>query len=209
MRRLVAVFIGLFLPLAAAHAALMSVDTRFGQATGVLDTSSGLEWLKLPVAGGLSVSQVLAGMAPGGRFEDVHYASAAEFGSLLSLENYGPRHTTNVAQALAFFDLFGFYDVRNGFTAYYAVNWSDIVQQRFAMTAQFLAIGDPIREVDFDSQASFLGRGQSRGNHWLVLEPQAIPEPPTATLFGLGVVALIMLGRYTPMGRQHQQKRRH
>jgi hypothetical protein len=195
MKRLIAMFVGLVLPLAAANAALMSVDTRFGRATGVIDTTSGLEWLKLPVASGLSVSQVLAGMAPGERFEGVHYATSAEFGTLLTQENYGPRHTTDVAQALAFFDLFGFYDAFRGFSAYYDMRWSDQIQQRFALTAQFLTIGDPIREVDFDSQASYLGRGESRASHWLVLEPRTVPEPATVMLLGPGIVALAMLGK--------------
>jgi hypothetical protein len=199
MKRLIALFVGMFLPLTAAHAALMSVDTRFGRATGVIDTASGLEWLTLPVAGGLSVSQVLAQMAPGGRFEGVHYASSREFCSLVRPENIRlecrTSSTFDVAPVLAFFDLFGFYDAPGPFSAYYAVNWSDQVQQRFALTSSFYIYGDPIREVQFDSQGSFPGRGQSRARHWLVLEPQAVPEPATAALFGLGIVALSMLSK--------------
>ncbi|MBK4739108.1 PEP-CTERM sorting domain-containing protein [Noviherbaspirillum pedocola] len=200
MRRLIAILIALFLPVAVAHAALMSVDTPFGRATGVIDTTSGLEWLKLPVASGLSVSQVLTEMEPGGRFEGVHYATSTEFCSLVTPENLRLNcspfsRTFDVAPPLAFFDLFGFNDAFRGFSAYYAVNWSEQVQQRFALTASFHTYGDPIGEVEFDSQASFLGRGESRASHWLVVDQQAVPEPATVTLFGLGIVALTTLSR--------------
>jgi hypothetical protein len=43
-----------FLPVAAAHAAFIRVDTALGPATGVIDTSTNLEWLKVSATAGLT-----------------------------------------------------------------------------------------------------------------------------------------------------------
>lgn len=49
MRTLCAIAIALLLPAATVQAALIEVNSPAGPATAVLDTNTGLEWLKLSV----------------------------------------------------------------------------------------------------------------------------------------------------------------
>lgn len=55
-----AILFAALLPLAPARAALIDVGSPLGQATAVLDTSTGLEWLKLSAPAGATPDQILA-----------------------------------------------------------------------------------------------------------------------------------------------------
>ena len=63
---------------------IQTSDPRFGVGSGVLDTNTGLEWLKVTFSQGLSANQVLAQLSPGGAFSGFRYATRSEFSGLIN-----------------------------------------------------------------------------------------------------------------------------
>ena len=59
-------------------------DPKWGRASVVQDTSTGLEWLNLKSTIGLAPARVIAGLRPGGEFAGFRYATWQEFGALTS-----------------------------------------------------------------------------------------------------------------------------
>jgi hypothetical protein len=87
MKRLGAIFIFIaFLMLfTAAHATLITSDSSLGPATAVLDTSSGLEWLKVSVTRDMSVNQVLADIVPASVSRTADYAALSMFSTSIGV----------------------------------------------------------------------------------------------------------------------------
>jgi len=180
----------LLLPFAAGHAALITVDTALGPATGVIDTTTNLEWLKLSATAGETPDQIFAQMAPGGLLEGFRYATVNE----LTCDLFAPQlgrsgcvytgSTTNVGPVLAFMDLFGksFDQVALFQPMFVAGQIPQVYGESWHLTrftdAQF---------VDFDTQLVNL-RNTQPANHWLVHE---VPEPSTLSLIGLAGLALL------------------
>jgi hypothetical protein len=200
MKRLGAIFIfiAFLMPFTAAHATLITADSSLGPATAVLDTSSGLEWLKVSVTRDMSVNQVLADMASGGSLEGFHYATGQELVCGLYAPNIfqtgcvNPNVSQDVARVQAFLDLFG---VRSGDNVLYALIYPPThVTQGYieSFEAQINIKPTASSPVEFDSQRFTLSMSQPEV-HWLVRQAQAVPEPSTLALLGLGVIALATL----------------
>ena len=192
-----------FLSLGQARAALIEVDSPLGPASAVLDTSSGLEWLKLSGTRNVSVSQAFAGMAPGGAFEGFRYSTQDEFScGLLAPQtgfgcgNYGA--SKDVARVRAFLDMFD-----TGFTetSLYAVmspersrefGWVEGYAATFGI--RFFYYPDATFPVEYDSQ--LVGVQVDRPQtHWLVRQAQEVhdvPEPPMTALLGGGMLLLLL-----------------
>lgn len=62
----------------------LASDAKFGPDSITIDTSTGLGWLNLGEAAGLTYQQVLADTQPGGRFNGFRFATAAEVAHLYS-----------------------------------------------------------------------------------------------------------------------------
>jgi hypothetical protein len=205
VKRLLTILIAVFLPLAASHAALISVDTRFGSDTAALDTESGLEWLKPPVTL-TPLFAITNELASGGKFEDYRYPTPTEFFcSLIGVHtglacDFGadPNNLATFAHARSFVEFFFGNDrplFENG--AFLAIEPPPpgTTQAFLATSAGFIFKEDPVvPSVEFDSQqvAISTDRLNIPVFHWLVREVQAVPEPSVHLLFGLGFVALII-----------------
>lgn len=194
MRRLVATFFAVLAPVAAAHAALVTVDSPAGPGTAVLDTSSRLEWLKLSTTSNTTVNQVFTQTASGGRFEGFRYSTLSEFYCGLISPNVGmecglPRFTNNVGSTQAFLDIFDFNFRQGSFHTADAPGGDP--EQRFAFTASFSFFPDATFPVEFDSQQIRLSASTLNlpVSHWLVREARNVPEPGTLALIGLSVFA--------------------
>ena len=209
MKALLMLLVASLLSLGNARAALIETASSLGPASTVLDTGSGLAWLKLPFTRDLSINQVRAGMAPGGSFEGFRYATQDEFscGLLAPQTGFGCGDysaSTQEARVRAFLALFG-----SGFseTSLYSVfspersrefGWMEGYAAAFGIRFFYYA-GAPF-PVEYDSQLVGvpLDRPQT---HWLVRQAQdvrEVPEPPMPALLGAGLLMLLML----PAGRR-------
>lgn len=207
MKPLLTLLVALLLTLGHARAALIEVASPLGPASTVLDTSSGLEWLKLPYARNLSVNQVRAGMAPGGMFEGFRYSTQDEFscGLLRPQTGFGCggfSASTDEAQVRTFLDLFG-----TGFREWslYSVfspeqsrqfGWIDDYAATFG--ARFYYYPRAQFPVEYDSQL-FGVQLDSPQTHWLVRQARDgddvhdVPEPPMPALLGAGLLGWLGL----------------
>lgn len=197
MRGLSALLIALFVPVAAANAALITVDSSLGPETIARDTEQGLDWLRLRATSNMSIGEVLAETVPGGRFEGFRYTDAAEFRTL-----YGPFLTCsivsgycdNYARMRFFIDAIG--GDSEGFGGPYKLGMTEIdagVPRVYADSAFFEFFPEPIPRYSFDSQqlAVPYTRRYEFG-HFIVRPTSKVLEPGTAFLLGIGVLALTL-----------------
>jgi hypothetical protein len=196
MKYLGAMLIALLMPFAAANATLTTVDSSVGPATAVLDTNTGLEWLKFSVTRNMSINQVFAAMEPGGSLEGFRYSKGSEFPSGVRFEI----GSSDVATVQAFFALFGIETLFPGPDPNPVVTFSNVdppgglnvregILRTFALVVPELPGAVPY--VEFDSQIiPVSSRLNEPALHWLVAEAQAVPEPSTLALLVLGALAL-------------------
>jgi hypothetical protein len=195
MRRLMMLLIALMAPPAPAWSALISADSDLGPGTVVRDTSTGLDWLKLPLTANLNFGQVLADMEPGGRFDGFRYSSIQEFmGGLiqpvLNSCTTGDR-ACRYAVVGNLIDLFG--GNRNGFQALYALNEVlDTNPLRINSDAiVFELFTEPVPDYILDSQRFPVAATRQFDGHFIARETPALPEPGTLALLGIGALALV------------------
>lgn len=203
MKALFILLLAMVLSLGNARAALIEVASPLGPASAVLDTVSGLEWLKLSVTRNATIDHVFAGMAPGGTFEGFRYSTQDEFscGLLAPQTGFGCGHygdSRDVARVRTFLDLFG-----TGFseTSLYAVmspersrqsGWSEGYAGVFGMI--FIYYPGDAFPIYYDSQLYGVPVNRPQ-THWLVRQTQdmhELPEPPLPALLGVGMFILLL-----------------
>ena len=196
MKLLATILIAALLPLAPARAALIDVASPLGQSTAVLDTATGLEWLKVSATSGATPDQIFAQIAPGGLLEGYRYATVDE----LTCGLFGPQlgqggcvytgPARNVDLVLAFMERFGKSFDRVGlFQPMFA-------EGRFPMIYGEVWHATRLTDallVDFDTQLVNL-RNTQPADHWLVHQ---VPEPASLGLLGIAALALAMGRRRT------------
>ncbi|MBV0881687.1 PEP-CTERM sorting domain-containing protein [Noviherbaspirillum sp. L7-7A] len=207
MKALLMLLVASVLSLGTARAALIEVATPLGPDSAVLDTSSGLEWLKLSYARDVSVNQVRAAMTPGEMLEGFRYSTQDEFscGLLKPQTGFGCGNfsaSTDEAQVRAFLNLFV-----TGFTEWslYSVfspeqsrqfGWIDDYAATFGV--RFYYYPEDRFPVEYDSQL-FGVPLDSPQTHWLVREARDgrdvndVPEPPMPALLGAGLLGWLGL----------------
>lgn len=78
MKLFATILFATLVPFTAARAALIDVGSPLGQSTAVLDTSTGLVWLKVSATTGETPDQVFVQIASGGLLEGYRYATVTE-----------------------------------------------------------------------------------------------------------------------------------
>lgn len=187
----------MLMPLAIAHAALITEDSQLGANTVVLDTGSGLEWVKLSVTGNRSVNQVYPELSPGHSLESFHYATTGEFQCLL-FERAGPGcgssgALSNFDATQAFLATFGLrIPAGDGITSFYQVDPPGGTGVRQTFVASFTHYVEPVPNYYFDSQQISLTRQtpDTPAYHWLVRPAEGVPEPSTIALLAAGMPGL-------------------
>ncbi|MFM6830464.1 MAG: PEP-CTERM sorting domain-containing protein, partial [Novosphingobium sp.] len=189
------------------HADWISVDTAQGPGTAVLDTGTGLTWLKLSVTENWTIGQVESATSAGGVLENYRYANGSELNCGL-LPNYFNLATPcaggfvtlgNAATVEQFFDLFGFFSSQRYRFAYFELRPRTRIEGRDAFVSDFFRYDTPVPHYEYDSQLITVQMEQA-GQHWLVAEAQAVPEPNIALLLGAGAFGLMAMRRKS--GRQ-------
>jgi hypothetical protein len=175
---------------------LVARDSAFGVGTLTLDTSTGLEWLDLPLTVGLNYFEMEAQLEPGGSFAGFRYATAAEVEGLwasagIPYTGVGisiPEMQANFGPVSALEGLIGLTSPSGMFTSgmvsdvdpaapYMSLRpimWSP--EPGWAMAA--------VNEWASASSAPDIGS-------WLVV----VPEPSALVLFGVCSVALLTVRR--------------
>lgn len=193
----------LLMSFASAHAALITIDTSVGANTGVLDTQSNLQWLKISATRGLSFNDVLSGMADSGRLADFRYGTAQEVQCSLLFVNLQMSCVTgqinqDVSTVQAFMDIFG---ILSGDSIIYGPippEQNPGVSQGAIETymTQIVIRDITSNPVDLDTQLVTFSRDRP-SVHWLVRNAQSVPEPATLALFSVGAIGLISLRKRT------------
>ena len=194
MKRVAVTLFALLAPLGVVNAALIDTDSPLGPDTAVLDTATGLEWLKVSATANTTPDQIFTQLAAGGLLQGYRYATANELTcGLLPSQipgagcSFGWR-TFDIVAVRTFLDRFGtMFDQVVLFQAD-----PPSVSNRFTYGGRLeLTSFTDVQVVDFDAQQVPLGFGRP-ANHWLV---QAVPEPSAFMLFGIGALALLRKSR--------------
>lgn len=193
MKRLAVLFIALMGLFGSVQAALITADSQLGPGTVVRDTSTGLDWLKLPLTANLNFGEVLADMKPGARFDGFRYSSIPEFigGLIRPVLN----SCTQADRACRYAEIGNLIDIfggnREGFQALYALNEvlatnpleinSDVIL--------FELFTEPVLEYVVDSQRFPVEATRRFDGHFIVRETPELPEPGMLALLGIGALA--------------------
>lgn len=200
--RLLGVILSLIIfPVGMARADWITVDTPERTGSAVLDTSSGMTWLKLSVTENWTFSQVESALLPGGALDNYRYATGSDLNCAL-LPSYFHLHLkcaggfvtlSDAATVEQFFDLFGFYFSQPYHFAYYEL-LPQTSHHRQAFISQFFRYNSPVPHYEYDSQMGTIQMEQ-QAHHWLVAKSQHVPEPNICLLLGMGAIGMMLSGR--------------
>jgi hypothetical protein len=185
----------LFTVRASAHATLLSIDDPvFGPGSITLDTTTGLEWLDVPLSTNLTFAQVTAKSLPGGMYAGLRHATGSELTRLFQDAGIPVIGDLTIGGQQLNYPIAGELIALVGATRF---------QGTFAETLGFYdsAVPGTTADIDFffSSQAPAYLVSVTAGSrnpsvpwpqigHWLVRE---VPEPSRNLLLASGLLALM------------------
>lgn len=202
MKLLSFIFATLRFPLAAANAALVTVDSPLGPEAIARDTVQGLDWLNLRLTANMSIGEVLAETVQGGRLEGFRYTDFMELRTLYRpflactyvnnvCDNYGPMRF--------FIDAIG--GNPEGFAAPYHLGMTEnfeVVPRVYIDTAFFEFFPEPIPHYGYDAQQLAVPyTRRSESGYFLVRATRELPEPGISFLVGIGALVLNFMHKRT------------
>lgn len=183
----------------SAHAnLLLTGNPTFGANSVVIDTSTGLGWLKPVDSTGLSYHQVLADMQPGGMFNGFEYATDQQvLGLFASAGIPGPgAYQVSNASILSFLSLFGGTSSQSGNPEIFGISGTSENGLQMVPGIDFApSNGVPIYHVTGLAGQTIdygLDFGASTVGNWLVF---TVPEPGIYALAATGLAGFILLHR--------------
>ena len=183
----------------SASASLLSYDDpTFGPNSAVLDTTTGIEWLKLSLSTNLTPSNVISDLAPGGQFAGFSVASILQFTDLTA-NYFGSGICCNMPldpdTTSAFSELFGptatdptGFPTVDGYFGYVpglapSIVFGDFYYQPAAGNSGPIA---GFFDESSTTDLSDLSPDPTRGTY-LIRNTPAIPEPATLSLLAVGL----------------------
>ena len=190
MRRLGKALAALALQAGAAQAALIPFDSEFGPGTIIRDSRSGLDWLRLTVADGLSLNETLRATAPGGALAGFGIASLDQVHCTLIGPNLGlsdcqqPTFSrVDYEAAVSFRTLFGASSAR------YEVLAPRLPDEPLQAWALGVFVYSDLT-ADVDSQIANLAPDRPTRFFLVRQAAQGVPEPAGMALVGIGALVL-------------------
>lgn len=188
-----------------ARAALLSVDSGFGNGTVTRDTATGLDWLDWTSTTGISFNQMIPMLLAGGAFEGWRYATEAEVDTLY-FSSAGISNADSVADRAA--DILVLQDLLGrtfltgtlgdpGFAQTASRAMFDIPQSLGRALSELVVWTQDgpftlaLADVNAGSiNDSFAGNGNGH-----ILVRTFAPEPATLALLGIGLTAALTRSR--------------
>ena len=198
IRRPLAVLLFWASAVSSALAGFVTSDSSFGSSTLILDTQSGVEWLKLDPTFGLTYDQVTSQMDPGQTFAGFTVASASQVTTLFKDAGVWAPLTpltsaADLAAGATFTSTFGG-----------VVNGDAILTQGMSSTPfslfdqQTLGVGyrPGVSVSSFDDAfTSRAGPGSQSMGTWLTKTVTPVPEPSNAALVLVGLTLCTVSAR--------------
>jgi hypothetical protein len=174
-------------------ALIVADDSRYGAASIVRDTSTGLDWLNLTKTVNLSYNTVFGNLVLGGTFEGFRYANLPEIRAFFADANIPNIDQDTNANFQPVSDLLGkIGTLAQGFSS----------ASSLALNAQSLMPGThSLSDMRINSTNNLIGGAITAINlQWpddtpsnigsfIIRQTPPVPEPSTFTLLGLGVLA--------------------
>lgn len=177
-----------------AFAGFSTLDSSFGTHSIVVDSQTGLEWLRLDETFGMSYEQVTSQMDAGETFSGFAVASPADVTTLFKDGHVwaplspltGP---ADLAAGAAFTSLFGYVDngdalLTQGMTSM-ATGPGGFSQRTFG-----LGYRPGVSISSFDDAALSRFAAFDNAGTWLIRTVPAVPEPSTYLLVAIGLLAV-------------------
>lgn len=177
-----------------ASASFSTQDSAFGSNSIVVDSQTGLEWLRLDVTFGLSFEQITTQMDAGETFSGFTVASGSDVTTLFKDAHVwaplspltGP---ADLAAGATFGSLFGYFDTG---TTLLSQGMTSMVTGPGGFAQQVIGLGyrPGVSISSFDDATFSRVAASDQFGTWLIRTVPAIPEPSTYLLLAIGLVAV-------------------
>ena len=177
-----------------AFASFSTLDSTFGSNSIVVDSQTGLEWLRLDETLGMSFEQVTSQMDAGEVFSGFSVASAAAVTTLFKdAQVWAPLFPlsgpADLAAGATFGSLFGSFDTGSSLVSQGMTSMAT-GPGGFLQLAVGLSFRPGVSISSFDDAAfSRVAEFDSVGT-WLIRTVPAVPEPSTYLLLSIGLLAV-------------------
>ena len=182
-----------------AFASFSTLDSTLGANSIVVDSGTGLEWLRLDATFGMSFEQVVSQMDPGEMFNGFSVASAADVTTLFKDAHvWAPlsplTSSADLAAGATFGSLFGYFDTG---TSLVTQGMTSMVTGPGGFLQQGIGLGyrPGVSISSFDDAAFSRVAAFDNVGTWLIRTVPAVPEPSTYLYLSIGLLAVGVVAR--------------